>query len=188
MIAARTHNAMDAAEAVDVDGEEITVTESSGNVFEDLGFAAPAEMLLKAELARQIGRIIRDRGLTQVAAARILGVDQPKVSALLRGRLLGFTIDRLVRYAAALGQSVDLVIRPREHVGGQGEPAGTVTIPPDLRTQLEEAARVEGVDLGTYVVTLLSRRATRSRVERKAQDRRAGDAGTSLDQTYVDHV
>lgn len=95
--------------------DEIAVTESSGNVFEDLGFAAPAEALLKAELARQISAIIRDRGLRQVAAARILGVDQPKVSALLRGRLSGFTIDRLVRYAAAFDQVVDIAVHPREH-------------------------------------------------------------------------
>ena len=58
-------------------------------------------------------RRIRDRGLTQTAAAAVLGVDQPKVSALLRGRLSGFTIDRLIRYAAALGQDVEIVVRPK---------------------------------------------------------------------------
>ena len=91
----------------------IPCTVSSGNVFADLGVDEPDEALLKADLARQIGRIVRERGLTQTAAAKLLGVDQPKVSALLRGRLSGFTIDRLVRYAAALDQEVDVVVRPR---------------------------------------------------------------------------
>ena len=93
--------------------EEITYSISSGNVFADLGRADAAEALIKADLARQIGSIVRERGLTQTAAAKILGVDQPKVSALLRGRLSGFSIDRLIRYAAALGQEVHMVVRPK---------------------------------------------------------------------------
>jgi predicted XRE-type DNA-binding protein len=100
---------------------EIPFTVSSGNVFADLGVDKPAEALLKAELALQIGRIIDDRGLTQTAAAKVLGVDQPKVSALLRGRLAGFSIDRLVRFAATLGQDVEIVLHPREHDGTQHE-------------------------------------------------------------------
>ena len=91
----------------------ISYTVGTGNVFADLGRVDAAEALAKADLARQIGRIIRDRGLTQTAAAAELGVDQPKVSALLRGRLAGFTIDRLVRYAAALGQDVEILLRPK---------------------------------------------------------------------------
>ena len=65
----------------------------SRNVFEDLGHPRPAEALAKAELARKIGAIIEHRGLTQAAAAGILEVDQPKVSALIRGRLAGFSLD-----------------------------------------------------------------------------------------------
>jgi predicted XRE-type DNA-binding protein len=67
----------------------------SGNVFEDLGHARPAEALAKAELARKISGLIARRGLTQAAAAEVLQVDQPKVSALVRGRLAGFSLDRL---------------------------------------------------------------------------------------------
>ena len=93
--------------------DRIPFTVSSGNVFADLGVAEPTEVLLKAELARQISGLIRDRGLRQTAAAKLLGVDQPKVSALLRGRLAGFSIERLVRYLAALGQEVEIVVRPR---------------------------------------------------------------------------
>jgi len=63
----------------------------SGNVFADLGHPRPAEALAKAELARKIGAIIERRGLTQAAAAEVIEVDQPKVSALIFGRLAGFS-------------------------------------------------------------------------------------------------
>ena len=82
--------------------DPIAFSMGSGNVFADLGRPDAVEALMKADLARQIGRIIGERQLTQVEAATLLGVDQSKVSALLRGRLSGFSLDRLVRYAAAL--------------------------------------------------------------------------------------
>jgi predicted XRE-type DNA-binding protein len=85
----------------------------SGNVFEDLGHLRPAEALAKAELARKIGAIIEGRGLTQAAAAEILELDQPKVSALVRGRLAGFSLDRLVRFLVLLGRDVEIVVRQR---------------------------------------------------------------------------
>jgi predicted XRE-type DNA-binding protein len=66
----------------------------SNNVFADLGDARPVEALAKAELVRKIGAIIARRGLTQAAAALLLEVDQPKISALTRGRLAGFSLDR----------------------------------------------------------------------------------------------
>ena len=81
----------------------------SGNVFEDLGYPRPAEALAKAELARKIGALIAKRGLTQAAAAEVLQVDQPKVSALVRGRLAGFSLDRLVRFLVLLGSDVEIV-------------------------------------------------------------------------------
>jgi predicted XRE-type DNA-binding protein len=88
------------------------VEPSSGNVFEDLGFPNPEEALLKAELAVRILEIVTGRKLTQKKAAVVLGIDQPKVSALLRGKLAGFSIERLLRFLNALGQDVDIVIRP----------------------------------------------------------------------------
>lgn len=91
----------------------------SGNVFEDLGHPRPAEALAKAELARKIGAIIERHGLTQAAAAGILEVDQPKVSALLRGRLAGFSLDRLVRFLVRLGSDVEIVVKPRPRAGGR---------------------------------------------------------------------
>ena len=85
----------------------------SGNVFEDLGHARPAESLAKAELARKIAELIAKRRLTQAAAAELLNVDQPKVSALVRGRLAGFSLDRLVRFLVRLGSDVEIVVKPR---------------------------------------------------------------------------
>ncbi|MCI0349905.1 MAG: helix-turn-helix domain-containing protein, partial [Acidobacteriales bacterium] len=76
---------------------------SSGNVFADLGFPNAEEMLAKAELAQKITAIIERRRLTQVRAAEVLGVDQPKISALKRGRLSGFSLERLVRFLILLG-------------------------------------------------------------------------------------
>ena len=89
------------------------ITESSGNVFADLEVAEPEQALAKAELARQIASIIRARHLSQRKAADLLGVDQPKVSALLHGRLSGFSADRLLRFLNALGQDVEIRIRPK---------------------------------------------------------------------------
>ena len=95
-------------------------TMSSGNVFKDLGVSAPKEALAKAELTAKIMEIIASRRLTQAAATVVLGVDQPKVSALLRGRLAGFSTDRLLRFLTVLGCDVDIVIRPRRAAKGQG--------------------------------------------------------------------
>jgi len=91
----------------------------SGNVFADLGRPRPVEALAKAELARKIGAIIEHRGLTQVAAAQMLEVDQPKVSALMRGRLAGFSLDRLVRFIVLLGSDVEIIVKPRPRAAGR---------------------------------------------------------------------
>jgi predicted XRE-type DNA-binding protein len=90
--------------------------ESSGNVFADLGLPNPEEMLAKAELAIKIAEILRQRRLTQVQAAEALGVDQPKVSALIRGRLSGFSIERLLRFLLLLGTDVSITIMPRQRL------------------------------------------------------------------------
>jgi predicted XRE-type DNA-binding protein len=87
------------------------VTRSSGNVFEDLRVAEPAEALAKSELAALIARALRARRLTQTAAARLLGIDQPKVSELLRGRLTRFSTERLMSFLTLLGRDVEIVVR-----------------------------------------------------------------------------
>lgn len=86
--------------------------EGSGNVFADLGHPNADEMLAKAELAIRITDILRCRHLTQVQAADILGVDQPKVSALIRGRIAGFSIERLLHFLLLLGADVSITIHP----------------------------------------------------------------------------
>ncbi len=85
----------------------------SGNVFADLKFPRPEEAFAKAEIARHIGEIISKKGLSQNDAADVLGIDQPKVSALLRGRLSGFSTERLLRFVTALGRDVEIAIRPK---------------------------------------------------------------------------
>jgi predicted XRE-type DNA-binding protein len=85
----------------------------SGNVFADMGHARPEEALAKAELAHKITEIIEDRHLTQAEAAMLLRVDQPKISALARGRLAGFSLDRLVRFVVLLGNDVEIVVKAR---------------------------------------------------------------------------
>jgi len=87
--------------------------ESSGNVFADLGLPNADEMLAKADLAIKIADILRRRRMTQMQAAAVLGVDQPKVSALIRGRLSGFSIERLLRFLLRLGADVSITIKPR---------------------------------------------------------------------------
>ncbi len=91
--------------------DDIPVTESSDNVFADLGVAEPDEELTKAQLASHIRQAIKRQRLTQLAAAVLMGLDQPKVSALVNGRLDGFSSDRLMRCLTALGQDVDIVVK-----------------------------------------------------------------------------
>ena len=95
-------------------------TVSSGNVFADMGLPNAEELLAKADLAIQISRIIEEHELTQAQAAEVLGIDQPKVSALVRGRLDGFSIERLTRFLNALGQDVEIVVRPKPRSEHQG--------------------------------------------------------------------
>ena len=89
------------------------VRKSSGNVFADLKVPAPSESLAKAEIARSIIEILDERQLTQSAAAKILQVDQPKVSALKHGRLEGFSTERLFKFLNALGRDIEIVIKKK---------------------------------------------------------------------------
>jgi len=86
-------------------------TVSSGNVFADLGLPNPEELLAKAELAHKIATLIQENGLTQVQSAKLLGVDQPKISALIRGRLSGFSLERLMRFLLLLGQDIKITVQ-----------------------------------------------------------------------------
>jgi len=89
------------------------VEEGSGNIFADLGLSNPEELLMKANLSLEIHKSIRRKKLTQVQAAKLLGVDQPKVSAIVRGDLARFSTDRLLRFLRILGNDIDIVVKPK---------------------------------------------------------------------------
>ena len=97
-----------------VDNEEITVEKSSGNVFADLGLPNPQERAFKADLALCISRAMKAKGLNQTELGHLVGLPQPKVSALVRGRLSGFSIDRLLSILNRLGCTVDVRVREEE--------------------------------------------------------------------------
>ena len=80
------------------------IEKGSGNVFADLGLPHPEKLLEKADIAIQIIQIIKERGLTQAQAAKILGTDQPQISALMRGRFYSFSLERLIKFMDALGK------------------------------------------------------------------------------------
>lgn len=94
------------------------VRRSSGNVFRDLGFdAEEAENLrVRADLMIELSRIIEARGLTQAAAAKLLGVTQPRVSDLVRGKIDRFSIDGLVEMLGHAGMHVSFVLKRRRTV------------------------------------------------------------------------
>jgi predicted XRE-type DNA-binding protein len=101
------------------------IIEGSGDVFTDLGFPDPGLARAKAELARQIHETIRRRGWTQTKAAAVMGIDQPKVSAIVRGRLSDFSLDRLVACLHRLGRTVRFRFGPkpaakRQRLGANG--------------------------------------------------------------------
>lgn len=93
--------------------EKIEFTESSGNIFADIGIPEPEKHKAKVELAIQINQIIERRGLKQIEAAKILEIDQPKVSALSCGRLRDFSIERLIGFLNKLDRDVEIIIKKR---------------------------------------------------------------------------
>src|SRR5882672_3629168 len=108
----------------------IPVVSSSDNVFADLGLPEPEEELAKAQLASCIRQVIRRQRLTQAAAASRMRIDQPKVSAILNGRLANFSSDRLMRLLTALGQDVEIRVKakPRNRAHGQIRVTGETLI------------------------------------------------------------
>lgn len=101
--------------------ERPEIHEGSGNVYRDLGFPHADEMLVKAQLVSKIREIIRDRGLTQVDAAAILGLPQPKLSGILRGQFRGVSERKLIDCLTGLGRDVEIVVKdaPRRRAGGK---------------------------------------------------------------------
>ncbi|MGI0495047.1 helix-turn-helix domain-containing protein [Alkalinema pantanalense CENA528] len=93
--------------------EEIKIQSSSGNVFADLGLANSDELLMKAELVRQISHLIEAKKLTQTEAVKLLGIDSSNFSALLDGRLSAFSTERLFRFLNELGSDVEIRVIPK---------------------------------------------------------------------------
>ncbi len=97
----------------------VKVEKSSGNVFADLGLPHPEQELLKARLTLQIYRLVKKRGLKQADAGKILGIKQPHVSALMRNRSGSFSIERLMDFLTALGQDVEITVKPARKKHGE---------------------------------------------------------------------
>ncbi len=97
----------------------IEFEESSGNVFADLGLPNPEQELLKANLTLQIFRVIKARKLTQAKAGKILGIPQPHVSDLMRGRARAFSAERLMEFLTALGHDVEIRVKRTRKKHGQ---------------------------------------------------------------------
>ena len=86
---------------------------SSGNVFEDIGSAHPERVLARAKIMERISQIIRERGLTQNRAAKILDLPQSKVSCLMNGKLSMFSLEHLFGLLNALDSDVEIIIKPK---------------------------------------------------------------------------
>ena len=96
------------------------IHETRGNIFADLDLADAEELHAKSGLVFRIAEILEKRKLTQAQAAAILGIDQPKVSNLLRGQLEGFSTDRLFRFLTALDCDIEIVIKPKARSAKSG--------------------------------------------------------------------
>ena len=96
------------------------IERGSTNVYADLGMADAEEMLVKAQLATEIGDIIKRRKLTQVQAAELLGISQPKLSGLLRGQFRGISESKMLECLTRLGRDIQIVVKsvPRSRAEG----------------------------------------------------------------------
>lgn len=103
-----------------IDGQEIEYEVGSGNIFEDLGVKNPQESLAKAEIASAIQRIINTHSYTQTEAAKIVGLTQPKMNDVLRGRLGGYSVERLLHMVTLLGYDVEVKISKRRQSSAPG--------------------------------------------------------------------
>jgi predicted XRE-type DNA-binding protein len=102
-------------------GESATITRGSTNVFDDLGYLNAVERQAKLRLAYALNQVLEGRQLSQADAAKVLGVTQPKVSALRHYKLAGFSVERLMNLLTALDRDVEIVIRrkPRSRKAGR---------------------------------------------------------------------
>src|SRR5437763_14241907 len=99
--------------------KSVRAEQSTGNVFADIGLPHPEQELLKAKLTLQIYGLIKQRGITQTEAGKILGIKQPHVSALMRNRSGVFSVERLMHFLTALGQDIQITVRPTRKTHGE---------------------------------------------------------------------
>jgi predicted XRE-type DNA-binding protein len=99
---------------------KIEAYESSGNIFADLGLPDADDRLLKSDIAVELRRLIRERQLTQVAAAKQLGITQPDLSNILRGRFQGYSVGRLMKMLTVFEQDIEIVMKPHRKAGDAG--------------------------------------------------------------------
>lgn len=97
-----------------------TIIRGTGNVFADLGYPDAAERQIKTRLALAVNELLKARKLKQREIAMLLGVPQPKVSALKNFRLDQFSVERLMEFLTALNQDVEIMIRPRDNASETG--------------------------------------------------------------------
>ncbi|HXT34984.1 MAG TPA: helix-turn-helix transcriptional regulator [Chloroflexota bacterium] len=93
--------------------EHMTVHEGTSNIFADLGLPDADELLVKAATASRLIDLINGLNMTQAQVAEMLDIDQPKVFALLGGRLHEFSLERLLQFLLALDQDVEIIVRPK---------------------------------------------------------------------------
>jgi predicted XRE-type DNA-binding protein len=99
---------------------KIEVYEGSGNIFADLGLPNPEERLLKAGIVSELQRLIKQRGLTQVKAAKLVGIHQPDLSLLLRGDFDDYSVERLMKMLTKFEQDIEIVMKPNRRAGKPG--------------------------------------------------------------------
>ncbi len=95
------------------ESKDLNIEVGSDNIFADIGVENPEEELTKAELAWEIEQTLKKKKLTQAKAAKLMGINQPKVSALLHRKLDGFSVERLIHFLTALGQDVEITVKPK---------------------------------------------------------------------------
>ena len=106
--------------------QKVEAYEGSGNIFADLGLPNPEERLLKANIVAELHRLIKARGLTQVKAAKLLGITQPDLSHLLRGDFQDYSAERLIKMLTVFEQDIEIVMKPHRKAGE----AGRITFKP----------------------------------------------------------
>jgi|SRR3569832_1121814 len=106
--------------------KEAAIVRGTGNVFSDLGFADADERQTKLRLAYELNELLAERELTQQQAGRLLGLSQPKISALGRYKIEGFSVERLMLLLTTLDRDIDIVIRKKPN----SRAAGKITVVP----------------------------------------------------------